>query len=366
MIKNHHLSSSSSSPVAQRPNPAAVSRLRSPARSPRPDGRLRLELRRARRLALRSFAAFFRNYALVAVAAGALASAHAASLRSAFACSEGVDLKAFGQTFPEVRTRESEVAVGVDLWRTDADQVTFTVSARRTELLRTLTRWPGSVAPQAGLDAQGFWSAPLPDKLQDVGFDLGWRHPCSPDWTLMIQARPGWRTAGTTTLTSDGFGVTGSALAMWRKSKSLQFAFGVAGDTLASGSQRLIPVAGVDWGFAPNWRLSLGLPRTGLFWQITEVLELGLAADGGWSTYYVRQRNAATYPYGRPLTDTKLEHTEARVGFQANWNVTQAIQLNLSAGSVGFRRFEYPDRDLVLKSRGAHGGYGSIGVTANF
>jgi hypothetical protein len=289
-----------------------------------------------------------------------------ATLRGSIACSAGGDLEAFGQTFPEVRTQESEVSLGADLWRTEADQVTFAVSARRTELRRTLKRWPRSAAPQAGLDARGFWSAPLPDKLQDVGVDLSWRHPFSPEWTLMIQARPGCRTAGNSALVNDGLGVTASALAMWRLSERLQFAFGAAGDTLASGSQRLLPIAGLDWSLAEHWRLSLGLPRTGLFWQFSEALELGLAAEGGWNTYYVRQRDATTYPYGRPLTETKLEHIEGRAGFQANWNLTRAVQLNLSVGVVALRRFEYPDRNLVLKSGGTPGGYGSLGVTVNF
>jgi hypothetical protein len=321
---------------------------------------------RAARLAPRSLAALVREVALFATALSVLACAEGASLRSSFGCSEGVDLKAFGQTYPEVRTRECEASFAADLWQTEADQVSLTVSARRTELRRTLTRWTGPVAPQAGLNAQGYWSAPLPDKFQDVGLELIWQHRFSPEWMLMIQARPGWRTAGTTTLVSDSFGATGSALAMWHFSESLQFAFGAAGDSLASGSQRLLPVAGLDWGFAKHWRFSLGLPRTGLFWQVSEALELGLAVEGAWNTYYVRQRDAATYPYGRPLTETKLEHVEARVGFQANWKINQSLQLSLSAGVVGFRRFEYPDRHLVLKSDGAHGGYGKLGLTVNF
>jgi hypothetical protein len=53
------------------------------------------------------------------------------------------------------------------------------------------------------------------------------------------------------------------------------------------------------------------------------------------------------------------------VGFQANRKINQAVQLNLSAGGVGFRRFKYPDRHFVLKYDGARGVYGSLGVTVN-
>lgn len=310
--------------------------------------------------------ASFRPVALFATALSVLACAHGATLRSSFACSGGGDLQAFGQTYPEVRTRESEFSYGADLWHAEADQVSFTVSARRTEFHRDIKRWTGPVTPQTGVNAQGFWSAPLPDKFQDVGVEFVWQHRFSPEWTLMIQARPSCRTAGTTTLVSGGFGATGSALAVWRLSERLQFAFGAAGDSLATGSQQLLPVAGLDWGFAGHWRLSLGVPRTGVFWQVSEALELGLAAEGGWNTYYVRQRDAATYPYGRPLTETKLEHVEGRAGIQANWNLTKFIQLNVAVGVVGFRRFEYPDRNLVLKSHGTPGGYGSLGMTVNF
>lgn len=307
-----------------------------------------------------------RTVALVAATLSLLAGAHGASLRGSFACSGGGDLTAFGQPYPEVRTRESEAAFGADLWQTETDQVSFTFSARRTELRRTLTRWHGPVTTPAGLDTQGFWSAPLPDDFQDLGVELSWQHRLSPDWTLMVQARPGWRTAGTTSLARDGFGTTAAALAMWRVGERLQFAFGAAGDSLASGAQRLLPVAGLDWSFAEHWRLSLGIPRTGVFWQISEALELGLAAEGGWTTYHVRQRNAPTDAYNRPLTGTKLEHLEGRAGIQANWNITPALRLNLAVGVVGARRFEYPDRHLVLKSRGNPGGYGSIGVTTSF
>ena len=372
--RNDHQSSSSSLRAAQRSlaaAPGARPAIAAPKKpcAPQVSGsgcRRLLEQREARRLALFSLCAWFRNFAALAVALLALAGARGASLHTAFGCSEGVDLKAFGQTFPEVRTQESEASFGTDVLRTDGDQVSVTLSARRLELRRTLARWSGAVTPTVGVNAQGLWSAPLPDKFQDVGLDLTWQNRCSPEWMLMMQARPGWRTAGTTTLVGDGFGATGSVLAMWQMSKSVQFAFGAAGDSLARSSHRLIPVAGLDWGFAPHWRLSLGLPRTGLFCQVRETLELGLAAEGGWTTYYVRQRDAATYPYGRPLTETKLEHLEGRVGFQANWNITPAVQFNVSVGAAAFRRFEYPDRALVLKSDGATGGYGSLGVTVNF
>jgi len=291
---------------------------------------------------------------------------HTATLRASYACSGGGDLKAFGQTFPEIRTEESEASISVEPWQAEADQVSLTVSARRTDLHRTIKRWAGPVTPQAGVDAQGLWSTPLPDKFQDVGIDLSWQHRFSPEWTLMVQARPSCRTAGTTSLVSDGFGVTASALTLWHVSDRLQFAFGAAGDTLASGSQQLLPVAGLDWSFSEHWHLSLGLPRTGLFWQVSKALELGLAAEGGWNTYYVRQRGAATYPYGRPLTETKLEHLEGRAGLQANWNLTDAIQLSLSVGIVGIRRFEYTDRDFVLKSDGTPAGYGTLGIAVHF
>lgn len=313
-----------------------------------------------------SISASLRPIALVAGALSLLSFAHGATLHSSFACSGGGDLKAFGQTYPEVRTSEAEFSYGADLWKAEADQISFTLSTRRTEFHRDSKRWTSPVAPQTGVNAQGFWSAPLPDKLQDLGVEFVWQHQFSPEWTLMVQARPGWRTAGTTSLTSDGFGATGSTLAIWHISDRLQFAFGAAGDSLATGSQQLLPIAGLDWSFAEHWRLSLGVPRTGVFWQLSEALELGLAAEGGWNTYYVRQRDAATYPYGRPLTETKLEHVEARVGLQANWNVTKFIQLSAAVGVVGYRRLEYPDRNLVLKSGGTQAGYGTLGVTVNF
>lgn len=266
------------------------------------------------------------------------------------AASGGVRLKALGWEYPEMRSYESTLALKFSSPLPGSGQFGFGLNAQRTTFRMD----------------QGAWRLPVPDRLQNINAELTYQNQFNEHWTGMFSVSPGWRTAGSTSLNSKGFGVMGMAMGIYSASPTLKFAVGAMGDTLAVGSSRFVPVFGLDWQFAPQWRLALGVPRTGLFYAVSEALELGVVAEGTWSTYYVDKKARFATVGGRVLTDTKLEYAEARAGFQVNWHFTPQSSLSVSAGAIGYRGFKYPERNLKLKTTGVDGGYASVGFTFQF
>ena len=213
--------------------------------------------------------------------------------------------------------------------------------------------------------SQDPWTLPTPDRLSDLALSLAYQGPLADRWSLLAETRVGWRVAGSDTLSSDAFGATAIALALYEANPQLRFAVGAALDTLAHRDSRVMPVGGLAWDFAPAWQLALGLPRTGIFYSVNQQLEIGLAADASFANYHV-DPDAQLAPYqGARLADAQLEYLETRAGFHLAYAFRSGAQLRLEAGILGERRFEYPDTKIVIHSRSAtDAGYAS--ATLNF
>jgi hypothetical protein len=274
------------------------------------------------------------------------------TLGTLITASGGSSLKSFGQRYAEVRTEETAFTVGLGPPEAEADGYSFHIYTQRTTLHEGHT--------------SGSNPAPLPAHWQSTGVEFSIRRALGKHWQLMSQTNVGWHTAGTNLLLSDGFGCVISALGMYTLRDGLDFAFGAAIDTLAEGSNRLLPALGLNWKISEGWRLSLGLPRTGLFYSPTETLEFGLVAEGGLNTYYVLSTGGAADESGQPLTETKLEYTEGRAGLQVNWLIAGHLKLSTTLGVVGYRRFEYPEHRFVLKAQGTSTWFGSVQAEYRF
>jgi hypothetical protein len=206
--------------------------------------------------------------------------------------------------------------------------------------------------------------APLPDRLQSLSASLSYRRPINERWMGMLFVSPGYHFAGTR-VASKGFGVTTGLLASHQYSETLSYSIGVAYDSLASSNYQVLPIGGLEWKFAPQWTLAIGFPRTGISYDFSENLQFGLNIEGNFGNYYVRedpQPGAANRP---ALNNTRLEYTEARVGFSATYKLTPTMAVSATIGTTLDREFDYHRRDFKLKGDDATL-YGSVACNFSF
>lgn len=214
--------------------------------------------------------------------------------------------------------------------------------------------------------AEGAWRVSTPQDFNDTGLELSLLRPIDERWTLLLIASPGWRTVGDDGFSSDGFGALLAGMALFQVGPSLQFGFGAVADTLAEGGNRLLPIGGMDWTISERWRLQLGLPRTGLFFTPTEVLELGLVADADFNTYHIPADEDFPDSARLGLSDTKVEYLDVRYGLEATWHLAPTASLSVTAGVVGARRVEFPTQNVVIKTEGLNGGYLKAALSLRF
>jgi hypothetical protein len=129
--------------------------------------------------------------------------------------------------------------------------------------------------------------------------------------------------------------------------RELAWTFALSLDPFAKIS--LLPVLGVRWQMAPQWKLELGFPHTALTWQATD--SLALRADVSFQGGSYRVRSA---PLGGSAgADTLLDYREVHAGAGLDYNLGPAITLSVDAGQVIYRRFDYHKLHYDLKGDSA-------------
>jgi hypothetical protein len=183
----------------------------------------------------------------------------------------------------------------------------------------------------------------VPSTLTAVAARLGWNHTTATPWTFRAEVDPGVYGAGS-------FGAPVALRAIYASSRELQWAIGLNYDWRSG--HPLIGGVGVRWNFAPDWTLSLLLPAPRLEWTISPRLSLfaGATLQGG--TFRVADNFGRTR--GRPAFDGQtVDYREITLAAGLRWQVSPATTLHLGVGATTDRRFEFPDRDLLLNGDGA-------------
>lgn len=206
--------------------------------------------------------------------------------------------------------------------------------------------------------------APLPERLQSLSASLNYRRPINERWMGMLFVSPGYHFAGTR-VASNGFGVSTGLLASHQYSETLSYSIGVAYDSLASSNYKVLPIGGLEWKFAPQWTLAIGIPRTGVSYDFSESLQFALNVEGNFGNYYVREDPQPGATGRRPLNNTRLEYTEARIGFSTTYKITPGMSVSATIGTTIEREFDYYRRDFKLKSDDATL-YGSVACNISF
>lgn len=202
----------------------------------------------------------------------------------------------------------------------------------------------------------------LPEDLQSLALSLGVAQRLDDRWRLLLSVSPRLAAADAD-FSAARVDVPVLALASYTASAELTWSFGLRYS--ARSDLEVMPVAGVNWRFAPDWQLSLGWPESGVSYRATERLTLRAVAHFQGGDYHVdadpRPLAAQT---GRPLEGAWLEYREIRVGLAAEYALGGKLGLRLEAGRSVGQRFEYLDRGVELEGDGAF--YGSAGLTARF
>lgn len=195
----------------------------------------------------------------------------------------------------------------------------------------------------AHLGLDGSPAAPLPEELQALSLPLSFSGQLSPAWMGRLVLRPGLY-GDALAFSARQFNVPVVALLSFRQTPELSWAFGLRYDDWSE--YPLLPFAGVNWKFAPDWEFTLGVPRSGVSWQFhrNAILRLGASFQGGSFAVSDDPR-----PVGSPLPfvgRTKLDYREIRVGGALDLFAREAVGVVLDAGVIVSQRFDYDRSDV--------------------
>lgn len=210
---------------------------------------------------------------------------------------------------------------------------------------------------RTGLDLSG--AVPLPDKLERIGVsfmaikDLA--QEIGPGWTAVARISPSF-SSDDGAISGDSFSLFGLAALGKKVSPTFSWQAGIVGVT--RGDMKVIPMVGVRWLFAPDWELSVGFPRTGVAYKVSEALRLnaGVMVQGG--TYYLSHAPAIG------LGHTYLDYREFRAGLGAEYQFSKNFSAILDGGVTLDRRFDYYDRNFKLNGDSAT--YGRLSLKYRF
>ena len=185
--------------------------------------------------------------------------------------------------------------------------------------------------------------SPLTYNLQTLSASIGANYKISDQWSVFGGVAPrmslidGWGQ-----IESQDFQVGGMVGANYDFNKDLKLSFGLAVNPGTTGLP-VMPIVGVRWGFAKLWTLNFGFPRTSIDYQILPNLRISpieLGFEGG---SFHTSKNYGDSVGMSQLNDRKLDYREVRVGTGADYAVTKNINVNLTAGAVVYREFDFND-----------------------
>ena len=210
--------------------------------------------------------------------------------------------------------------------------------AERTQLLYGL-EWSRHELDLSGTN----W---LPTTLKSLAAPLGVARAFDDHWRLLVTATP--RLAGADgDLSTARFDLPVLALASYTVNPDLTWSFGLRYG--ARSDVEVLPIAGVNWRFAPEWELRVGWPESGVSWRATEQLTLrAIATISGGDYRLADDPRAVSDRVGPSLADTWLEYREIRVGLAVEYAISRQLSVRADLGRVVDQRFEYIDRDVTL------------------
>lgn len=141
----------------------------------------------------------------------------------------------------------------------------------------------------------------------------------------------------------------------------LQFFFGLSIDPRRH--YYVLPGGGVRWKFAKDWTLFAVFPKPRIEYNVNEKLTVFAGAEAKGGTYTVG-KDFGTRAGIPSLDNDAMEYTEIRTGAGAKYEIFPGTVLELDAGYMVYRRFEFHASRTQLGSEPAP--YVQIGLTGKF
>ena len=206
------------------------------------------------------------------------------------------------------------------------------------------------------LDAQAL--APVPDSVRTLQFAAGVGYRPTDAWMFLTQLTPTWYRL------SDGgrdVGLSGLAVAMWNKSPTLRWLFGLRIDP--DSDLKLLPIVGADWFINDRWELKAVVPAPKLLFTLTPRARVYLGADLVGSTF--RTSNTLRDPLLAPrYHDALATYRDVRLGAGLTVNFSSHLGLDLGGGYSMSRRLDYTRFDETVHFRRAP--YGALTLRFSF
>ncbi len=202
--------------------------------------------------------------------------------------------------------------------------------------------------------------APVPDVLQQISAVIGVDYQIADQWLVRAEVQPGvysdFRDVGWRDV--DAPLVLG---AVYLADEDLQWIFGLRVDVRSQ--YPVLPAVGVRWKFADQWTLNAVLPKPRLEYDVNDKVLLYCGADLEAGTYRVGEQFGRDR--GEPALNGELvDFSEIRLGPGCSWKATPDVTIEVDAGYVPYRSFDFFDPTIVYRSHTAP--YAQIACHARF
>ncbi len=207
---------------------------------------------------------------------------------------------------------------------------------------------------------QGGFYLPAPNTLQSTAMVIGADYTISDQWFMRVEATPGVYN-DSENLSGEDVNVPFIIGGSYIVDKDLQWFFGVSVDLWRD--MPVLPGAGVRWKFSDQWTLFFVLPKPQLQYEVNERLTLFVGANLKGGSY--RMSESFGREHGRnPLNSSIVNYSEVRIGAGATWKALSFLDVNLEAGYVPTRTFDYSRANTRVKLEAAP--YVELSATAKF
>jgi hypothetical protein len=204
-------------------------------------------------------------------------------------------------------------------------------------------------------------NAPVPSTLQSANLILGFDWQLLDAWLLRVEAQPGFY-GSYNNATADGFNIPITVGGVYFAGADLQWILGALINK--DNFWPVVPAVGARWNFTEGWVLNAVLPSPKLEYTVAKgvVLYTGFDIKGG---TFRTPGDFGTNRGNTALNNAVLDYYEVRAGAGTEWKVLQNVTLDLSAGFLPYRTFNYTRVGTNYESDGG-AAYGQVSLSARF